>query len=405
MLYGTTRLPRNIVFGAGQRRAAPKFAAELGRRALIVTDPRLHTDTATAELVSGLQQAGVEARVFGDVVAELPVECLRAGVAAGEVFKADVVIGLGGGSCIDAAKIVALILAHGADVADYYGEFKVPGPTVPVIAIPTTSGTGSQGTPVAVVSDADRAVKVGVASPHLIPQVAICDPELTMSCPPSLSAVSGADALTHAIEAFTTKRRVWSGGLVHEHVFLGKNELSDMNALWAIRNIADSLVETVTDGSNREARQKMMFGALLAGMAFGTAGTSAAHAVQYPVGALTKTPHGAGVAVMLPYVMAFNRSTCLSEFNEVARVMGVWSADTPEAANAEAAIEAVANLFRKIGIPGSLKELGLDEKKIGWVAEQAMQAARLIKNNPRELSIESMTLLVTAAFNGDRSAL
>lgn len=405
MLFGSLRMPRNLVFGAGQRRAAATFAVALGKRVLIVTDARLAGDAVLSELVEELSAADLAVRVYADILPELPSECLSKGVETGRDFGTDVVIGIGGGSCIDGAKVIALLLRHGGELADYYGEFKVPGPTVPLIAIPTTAGTGSEVTPVAVVSDPRRAVKVGIASPYLIPHTAICDPELTYSCPGSLTAVSGADALTHAIEAFTTRRRDITGSIVHEHVFLGKNELTDHNALLAIQNIGVSLRQATMAGSDHVARQKLMFGSMLAGLAFGTAGTSAAHAIQYPVGALTGTPHGAGVAVMLPYVMTFNRDHCVPEMAEIAGALGVGSPDRSPEANADAAIDAVARMFADIGIPSSLKELGLEAAKLDWTAEQAMLATRLVKNNPRALDIATMSHLVRAAFDGDRGRL
>src|SRR5690606_22115402 len=189
------------------------------------------------------------------------LECLADAVETGRAFGADLVIGIGGGSCMDAAKVAALLLTHGGKAADYYGEFRIPGPVLPLISVPTTSGTGSEVTPVAVVADPDRALKVGIASPHLISHTAICDPELTYSCPPGLTAVSGADALTHAIEAFTTARRQPSADLVHEHVFLGKNALSDHHALLAIGHIAGNLKRACDNGDDIEARAAVMLGA------------------------------------------------------------------------------------------------------------------------------------------------
>ena len=223
-------------------------------------------------------------------------------------FMPDMVIGIGGGSCLDFAKCAALLLSHGGKLQDYYGEFKVPGPILPVIAVPTTAGTGSEVTPVAVISDPDRTLKIGISSPHLIAAAAICDPELTMTCPPGLTAIAGADALTHAIEAFTAVRRGADSDLPQQHVFIGKSALTDHFALLAIKLLGRSLEKAYRDGADEDARADVMMGALAAGCAFGTAGTAAAHAVQYPVGALTHTPHGLGVATMLPYVMKYNRS-------------------------------------------------------------------------------------------------
>jgi alcohol dehydrogenase len=403
-LFGTLRTPRNLVFGAGQRRALPGYAAALGKRALIVTDQRLGADAEFLRIVEALMQAGVQARVFDGTIAELPIECISSAVDAGKAIDADLVIGIGGGSCLDAAKVAAVLLTHGGTISDYYGEFKVPGPVLPLISLPTTSGTGSEVTPVAVVTDPDRAVKVGIASPHIISHTAICDPELTYSCPPGLTAVSGADALTHAIEAFTTMRREPTGSIVHEHVFLGKNVLSDNYALMAISHIAASLKRAYDNGDDFGARERLMLGATMAGLAFGTAGTAAAHAVQYPIGAMTHTPHGAGVAVMMPYVMEFNRRHCEAELAEIGRAMGL-AAKGSVSEQAGAAIDAVEKLFASVGIPKTIADLGVERAQLPTVAEQAMGSARLIKNNPRSIELASMTTLVEAAFAGDRSRL
>lgn len=403
-IFAVSRLPRNLVFGAGQRAALPGYAAALGRKALVVTDERLAADPQFLGLMQGLEAADVQVAVFSGTVAELPASCILDGLDTGKAFGADLVIGIGGGSCLDAAKIIALLLSHGGQPSDYYGEFKVPGPILPLIAIPTTSGTGSEVTPVAVVSDPDRAVKVGIASPHLIPHTAICDPELTYSCPRGLTAFSGADALTHAIEAFTNLRRPVDAGIVHEHVFVGKNTFSDQHAIEAIRLVSRSLEAACRDGGDELARTNLMMGSTLAGLAFGTAGTAAAHAVQYPVGALTHTPHGMGVAVMLPYVMAFNKAHAEAEMAQIADAMGIGGGRS-QAGRADAAIDAVTDLFATIDIPGSLRDLGIAEDQLGWIAEAAMGATRLVKNNPRPLDPASMAMLVNAAYVGDRTTL
>jgi alcohol dehydrogenase len=273
----------------------------------------------------------------------------------------------------------------------------VPGPVVPLIAVPTTAGTGSEATPVAVLSDSERSLKVGISSPHLIPTVSICDPDLTLTCPTGLTAIAGADALTHAIEAFTAIRREAVPGLAQDRVFVGKNAMSDHFALRAIRLLWQGLEAACTDGSNAEARAQVMMGATLAGLAFGVAGTAAAHAIQYPVGALTHTAHGAGVACLMPYVMQWNAPMIAAELEEMAAVMDL--------ADAAEVIPAIAALFARIGIPPTLAALGLDEARLDWVAEQSCGIARLIQNNPRPLDLPDMRHLVGAAFRGDRAAL
>jgi alcohol dehydrogenase len=356
-------------------------------------------------LLEALESAGVDTTVYNGTVAELPISCIEESVAIGRSCAPQLIIGLGGGSCMDLAKLTALMLTHGGHVSDYYGELRVPGPVLPVIAVPTTAGTGSEVTPVAVLGDPERVLKVGVSSPYLIPRIAICDPELTLTCPRTLTAASGADALTHAIEAFTAVRRAHTSTLVPNHVFIGKNDLSDHHARLAIPAIGQHLRHAVEDGAEVEAREQMMFGALEAGLAFGAAGTAAAHAVQYPVGAYTHTAHGLGVAVMLPYVMAYNRPSCVREFADVALLLGVGTSDEGDETLADKAIQAVSDLFAAIGIPKTLSELGLPESKLRWTAEQALTIARLVKNNPRPLDECGMEQLVRAAFEGSWSAV
>jgi alcohol dehydrogenase class IV len=268
---------------------------------------------------------------------------------------------------------------------------------VPLIAIPTTAGTGSEVTPVAVLSDAERSLKVGISSPHLIPTVSICDPELTLSCPPALTAIAGADALTHALEALTAIRRDPVPGIAQQRVFVGKNELSDQFALSAISLLWQGLEAACTNGGDRAAREKVMLGATMAGLAFGVAGTAAAHAIQYPVGALTHTAHGLGVACLMPYVMTWNAPVIRDELAMIAQAAGLSGPDD--------VIPALACLFARIGIPSTLQDLGLEESRLAWVAEQSIGIARLIQNNPRPLNLDEMRNLVTAAYHGDRSSL
>lgn len=396
-LFGTLRAPRELLFGAGQRHALGSVATRLGRRALVVTDTRLAADADFRALVGQLEAAGLAVLIDSSTLPDVPVEQAVASAENARIFRPDLVIGIGGGSCLDMAKCVALLLAHGGRPQDYYGEHTVPGPVLPLIAVPTTAGTGSEVTPVAVLSDSERSLKVGISSPHLIPTVSICDPELTLSCPPGLTAIAGADALTHAIEAFTAIRRDPVPGLALQRVFVGKNALSDHFALSAIRLLWQGLEAACKDGADQAAREKVMLGATLAGLAFGVAGTAAAHAIQYPVGALTHTAHGLGVACLMPYVMTWNQPAIGPELAEIADAAGL---DGPEEV-----IPALAALFERIGIPVTLRDLGLAEDRIDWVAEQSSGIARLIQNNPRPLNPQEMRFLVAAAHGGDRASL
>ena len=402
-MFGALRLPRNILFGRGQRRALGSAASKIGKRALLCTDAWQGAQPVFKEIVADLEAYGIETRVFDQTIPDLPIRSIEACVAQVSDFAPDVVIGVGGGSSMDMAKVVAVLLTHGGDVRSYYGEFAVPGPVIPVIAVPTTSGTGSEVTPVAVISDEERGAKVGIATPHLIPLIAVCDPELTVTCPPSLTACSGADALTHAVEAFTTLARKTDPLLTEQHVFVGKNILSDHFAKLAVANIFRYLARAYRDGSDMEAREGVMLAALAAGCAFGTAGTAAAHALQYPVGNLTHTAHGDGVATLLPFVMQYNRPSCVGALAELARAVGL-AEGTPDEMS-QAFIDAVADLLAEVKIPRSLAELGLKADQQDFVAENSLNAARLIKNNPRPLDLSAMQSITRAAFAGERSAL
>ena len=396
-LFGTLRAPRELLFGAGQRHALGSIAARIGRRALIVTDTRLAADADLLSLVRQLDEAGLAVMVDSSTLPDVPVDSAMSSSVGARSFEPDLVIGVGGGSCLDMAKCVALLLTHGGQPQDYYGEHTVPGPVIPLIAIPTTAGTGSEVTPVAVLSDAERSLKVGISSPHLIPTVSICDPELTLSCPPRLTAIAGADALTHAIEAFTAIRRDPVPGISQQRVFVGKNELSDHFALSAIALLWQGLESACRNGADHVAREKVMLGSTLAGLAFGVAGTAAAHAIQYPVGALTHTAHGLGVACLMPYVMTWNAPLMRDELGRIAQAAGLDGPDD--------VIPALVSLFARIGIPGTLRDLGLEEERIDWVAEQSSGITRLIQNNPRPLNPKEMRNLVAAAYRGDRSCL
>ncbi len=397
-LFAALRLPREILFGAGQRHALGAVAARLGTRALVCTDARLAAEPVFEEMLQHLRQAGLQVQVDSEVLPDVPRDSCADAAERARSFAPDLVIGIGGGSCLDLAKTVALLLRHGGTPDQYYGEGKVPGPILPVIAVPTTAGTGSEVTPVAVLSDPDRTMKVGISSPHLIPSAAICDPELTLTCPPGLTAITGADALTHAIEAFTARTREATPALAQERVFVGKSAITDHFALLAIGKLARSLERAVTDGSSLEARSDVMLGALAAGAAFGTAGTAAAHAIQYPIGTITHTAHGLGVACMLPYVMAYNRPTITPELARIAREMGETGPD--DTALADAAVRAVKSLFDRIGIAPDLRNLGLPEERLAWTGEQALTIGRLIDNNPRPFDAASMDRLLRAAYDG-----
>jgi alcohol dehydrogenase len=328
-------------------------------------------------------------------VVDVPRSAIDGAVALGREHSPDVLVAVGGGSVIDLAKVTALLLAHGGALEDYYPLQSVPGPVLPLIALPTTAGTGSEATPVSVITDPATQMKIGVASPHLIPRHAICDPQLTLGAPPTVTAHSGIDALSHAIEAYTAAREEPSVDLVLGRPQVGKNLLSDSLALTAAGHIARNLVRVVEDGDDLEARTGMLYGSLLAGIAFGNSGVAAAHALQFAVGAATHTSHGLGTGLLLPYVMEFNRVSRPSELAALAAEMG--SAGDP--------VDHVHQLGLQIGLPASLAEIGVAQGDLRPMAEASIGIKRLIDNNPRPLNADALEAILEAAWHGDPARL
>ncbi len=348
-------------------------------------------ETVTAHLADG--KALVE--VFDGGQPEVDRQTIERAALAAQAYRPDVVVGLGGGSNLDLSKAVALLVKYPGTLSAYYGENNVPGPIAPVVAVPTTAGTGSEVSPVAVVADPERAMKVGIASRALIPKWAIVDPALTVSCPPSVTAHSGMDALAHAIESFCA--RVRTDASPHA-IFVGKNPMSDVLATKAITAIAKYLPTAVAQPNDRTARQEMAMASLLAGMAFSAAGTAAVHALQYPVGEATHTPHGLGNAVLLPTVM---KNIMFSRVEEMAFIARSLDANLESKTDAEAAGHAarlVEELGAKVGIPKGLRALGVKKEQIPELSKMASTVRRLLDNSPVPFSEDDLLHLLEEAF-------
>ncbi|HEY1479784.1 MAG TPA: iron-containing alcohol dehydrogenase [Gaiellales bacterium] len=398
-LHGVLRGPAEITFGRGAARSLGSLVASLGRRAAVCTDAVVMAQPHVAAAFDTLREAGVETVVFDGAEPELPLHCVEQAVAAvGPLSGIDVVVGIGGGSAIDLAKLVALLARHPGPLERYYGENAVPGPCLPVVALPTTAGTGSEVTPVAVIGDPSRELKVGISSPHLIPRLALCDPELTLTCPPSVTAFSGIDALAHAVEAFTSSTRAPDWSVYPRDIFQGKNPFSDAYALVAAGAISRSLERAVSSGDEIDARESMLYGSLHAGLAFGNAGTGGAHALQYAVGAASHTPHGLGVGLLLPYVLSYTRSACAPELRRLAEAFGVAEPDPDEP---RAAIDEIVRLAAAVGVPRTLAEIGIAEDALPHLADQASGIARLLRNSPRPLDRDALLEILQAAHRGE----
>jgi len=400
---GLLRQPATVLFGPGQRRQLPALVAAHGDRALLCTDERMAGQPVFGEIVEALRARGVRVEVYSAVEPDLPRDNLvdATGRFAGQRF--DVVVGIGGGSVMDFAKVTAVLLARGGDVRDLYGENIVAGPGFPLITVPTTAGTGAEVTCISVVFDPDKGMKIGVASPHLEAAAAVIDPELTLTCPPGLTAATGADALTHLVEAFTARAKNPSAQEVEDHLYVGKNLLTDLWCRDGLTLVNSSFARVVADPSDLAARSLTMRAAFDAGMAINTAGTAAAHAIQSPIGALTHTAHGFGVGALLPYVMRFNLPERVAEFAEIGRILGVAEDGASAEAQAHSGIRRIEELLDTLGCPLNLKDLGLEPAQFDYVADQALLATRLTANNPRELDHDGIVAILERGHADDRS--
>jgi alcohol dehydrogenase class IV len=369
------------------------------KRVLIVTDPILLKIGLIDELHAPLSEAGVAVDIFGESEPEPSFNAAERCLEMARAVKPDTLIGLGGGSNMDLAKIAATVLAHGGTPRDYSGDDKIPGPIFPLICVPTTAGTGSEVSAASVLTDSDNHMKVGVLSNYLRPSVALVDPLLTVSCPSKVTADSGIDALTHAIEAFTAVDNE-TFPLPHgeRSVYQGRHPFGDMLAEKAIGLIGRFLRRAVADGNDLEAREGMALGASLAGMAFSNVGVAAVHALEYPVGGAVHCSHGAGNGLLLPAVMRFNQQARVAEFARIARLLGEDVLGLTEHQAAERAVEAVERLRNDIGIPRRLRDLGVTEGQLRPFAEKAASIKRILRVNPRPVTAEDLEGIYRAAF-------
>lgn len=367
-------------FGPGARKVLPEVIERLGKKkALVVTDKGLIKFGVAKMVTDVLDEAGVAYDVFSEVKPNPTVRNVQDGVEAFKAAGADLLIAIGGGSAMDTAKGIGIVVANPefADVVSLEGCAPTKNKSIPMVALPTTAGTAAETTINYVIIDEEKKKKMVCVDPNDIPAVAIIDAELMYSLPKSLTAATGMDALTHAIEGYITK---------------GAWEMSDMFEIEAIRMISRYLPVAVDEPQNPEGRNGMAVAQYIAGMAFSNVGLGLVHGMAHPMGSLFDVPHGVANALLLPTVMEYNMPKCIDKYPRIAEAMGIdIKGMTPQEAS-QAAVDAVRALAVRVGIPQHLSDLGIKESDIPALAEQAI-ADVCTPGNPRECSLDDIKAL------------
>lgn len=375
---------KKIVFGNGSiLTLAGHIKEHHAQNPFVVIDKNL-AKTGLQEKIAGiLVSEGIKFTVYDKVDPEPRIELADEGAALAVKNKCDMVIGIGGGSAMDVAKAIAVIATNKGAATDYLGLNKVPKAGLPKIMIPTTAGTGSEVTFTAVFVRKNLKKKEGMNSPYLYPELALLDPELTLSLPPAPTAQTGLDALCHAIESYTS---------------INASPMSEMFSLEAISLIAENLRTCVHDGKNIAARERMLLGSLYAGIGLANAGVTAVHSLSYPLGGKFGVSHGLANTILLAPVMAFNLPGALEKFADVADAMGECTDGLPVREAAYLAVDAVESLIEDCGIDASIRDFGVKEKDFPALADVAVTVARPLENNPRKMTKEDMIAIYAEAF-------
>ena len=374
-----------LELGAGKVRDLGTLSRRFGiQRPFLVSDPGIVNAGLLDAPLSSLSACGIQATLYTDVVADPPEHIVLQATEQAIEAGCDGVIGLGGGSSMDVAKLIAVLLRQEQALNTMYGVDQITGGRAPLLQVPTTAGTGSEVTSVAIVTTGES-TKAGVVSPTLLADAVILDPELTLGLPPHVTAATGIDAMVHAIEAYTS-----------QHL---KNPLSDMVARLALRLMAGSIKTAVFEGHSLQARTDMLLGAMLAGQAFANAPVAAVHALAYPLGGIYHIPHGLSNSLVLPHVLRFNAPVAGTLYQELAPIIleGVPLASSPEGVSEQLA-EHFLSLADELGLQTTLQQMDIQQDAIDELADQAMLQTRLLVNNPREVKREDAHAIYTAAY-------
>lgn len=389
-----------LLFGKhASRQLGPRLAERKIRSACVVTDRNLVDVGIVEPMLRSLSASGIDVTLFDGGQAEPAIEVAHAAVKLAKVSHHDAVIGIGGGSNLDVSKFVAATLSHGGNPEDYFGIEKVPGPVMPLVCVPTTSGTGSEVSHAAVLTDTRNQIKISAMSNHLRPQLAIVDPVLTYRCPRQIMADSGIDALTHAVEAITAtdfdKLEIPDGELSS---YEGRYPLGECLAEKGIELVGQHLAKAVNQPFNTDARDGMSLAATLAGMAFSNCGVALVHALEYPIGGAVHCSHGLGNGLLLPYVMEFNLPERIDTLAHIAKLLGVDTSQMSPIEAAQSSIRAVKELKEQIGIPARLREIGVTRDQLSQFAAKTFEIKRLHWINPRAPSCQDLVDILEAAY-------
>lgn len=342
---------------------------------LIVTQPPIKSLGFVDGIVSQLSSNGIKSDINTDILPEPTDSNIAAVFHSLNKKHYDILIGIGGGSVLDATKILSVLITNDRSISELLGTDLVEKPGIPTILIPTTSGTGSEVTPNAIVTLPDQELKVGIVSRHLLPNIVFIDPILTLGLPKDITASTGMDAFTHSLESFISNKA---------------NYISDMFALESIRLISSSIVEAYQNGSSIEAREKMLIGSMYGGMALTSAGTAAVHALAYPLGGKFNIPHGVANSMLLPHVMKFNMDAIVNRLYRVAEPMGINIQGYSETEVAEKVISRISEWTKILEIPQDLQKYGIEEQDLQELSISASKVTRLLNNNPKTLRLEDI---------------
>jgi alcohol dehydrogenase len=375
---------RRITFGCGSLEGLGSEIKRVnGSKVLVVTDPGLKSAGVVDAVASVLDKAKLNYSVFAEVEPDPRVEVALASAGAAKAFGPDVIVGLGGGSSLDISKVTSVMLTNEGPIEKYFGMELVPRPGVPLILIPTTAGTGSEMTSICVLGDTKNKVKKGIVSEHMFARTALLDPQLTLALPPRVTAMTGMDALVHAVESYVG---------VRASVF------TDTLNLQAIRLVAANLRQAFANGANLAARENMLHASCLAGMAFSNTQNGLDHALALAIGGKFHLPHGLLTAFIMPWVMEYNLIAAPGKYIRIAEAFGERTKHLPEVQAARLSVKAVKSLLDDLGISYQLSSYGVPREEFAALAKATVGAVRLISNNPRSVTEQDVIGILEANY-------